>query len=741
MGYPRTLLVSNRLPVSITQASAGYQLTPSSGGLATALSEVHAQGQGRWIGWVGDTSRLSERSRQELAKEMTASRLRHVPLTASEVSLYYDGFSNAVLWPLFHYLLDKVRLDAVNEWRAYKAVNQRFADAIAEELKPDDVVWIHDYQLMLVPGMLRRKVPKARIGFFLHVPWPSSDVFRILPFREELLEGVLGADLIGFHTESYRHNFIHSAAKVLGLDLGVDTLSWDDRTVRIGVFPISIELETFERSSEAVTARVAQLRAGTAGKVTLLGVDRLDYTKGVPRRLLALDRLLEREPQLRGNVHFIQLAVPTREKVEAYAELRRNVNELVGRINSQYGSPTGSPVQLLYRSVEADELLALYRAADVMLVTPLRDGMNLVAKEYVAARTDEQGALVLSEFAGAASELDAALIVNPYDIAETAMAIRQAMLMPRSEQSVRMRKLRAAVKANPVHSWALSFMDELIHTEPAPSLIPTMSKPTEFEPALKRVREAPHRILMLDYDGTLVPLQALPDLAVPDEALLDLLRRLAIAPNTEVHVVSGRSRASLEPWLGHSPISLHIEHGFWSRDPAGRWTQVLEKPPEFLKQIHDVMQKHALRTPGTFVEQKAASVAFHYRRVDPHLAEARLRSLRAELTIALGPNAEILEGHKVVEVRVRGVHKGVVASRVIASAPPGSVVFAAGDDRTDEDLFDALPESAVSVHVGPGISGAKLRVSTPFELRRLLRGLLENAPTVSRSSAPPPPSA
>jgi trehalose 6-phosphate synthase/phosphatase len=602
------------------------------------------------------------------------------------------------------------------------------------------MVWIHDYQLMLVPGMVRRMVPKARIGFFLHVPWPSSDVFRILPLREQILEGLLGADLIGFHTESYRHNFIHSAAKVLGLDLGVDSLVWDDRTVRVGVFPISIEVESFERQSEAVDAQVAQLRAGTAGKVTLLGVDRLDYTKGVPRRLLALDRLLEREPQLRSSVHFIQLAVPTREKVEAYADLRRNVNELVGRINSNYGSPTGSPVQLLYRSVDADQLLALYRAADVMLVTPLRDGMNLVAKEYVAARTDEEGVLVLSEFAGAASELDAALIVNPYDIAETALAMRRAMLMPRGEQAVRMRKLRASVKANPVQSWALAFMDELVHTEPAKSLVPAVSQPNELEYALARVRQAPHRILLLDYDGTLVELQALPDLAVPDEALLDLLRRLAIAPNTEVHVVSGRSRASLEPWLGHSPISLHIEHGFWSRDPAGRWTQVLETPPEFLKQIHDVMKKHSLRTPGTFVEQKAASVAFHYRRVDPHLAEARLRSLRAELTISLGPNAEILEGHKVVEVRVRGVHKGVVAARVIAEAPPGSVVFAAGDDRTDEDLFDALPESAVSVRVGPGVSRAKLRVSTPFELRRMLRGFLETEPRVSRST-PPLPSA
>ncbi len=722
---PRTLLVSNRLPISLQTTQAGYSLVPSAGGLATALKEMHEREDGRWIGYVGDSSRLSNAAREDLDNELARARFISVPITNSEVSLYYDGFSNAVLWPLFHYLLDKVRLDAVNEWRAYKAVNERFADVIAAQMQPDDVVWIHDYQLMLVPALLRKRVPKARIGFFLHVPWPSSDVFRILPLREQLLEGMLGADLVGFHTESYRHNFIHSAAKVLGLDLGVDSLEWHDRLVRFGVYPISIDIDAFERKSDVVDEKVQQLRTQTAGKITILGVDRLDYTKGVPRRLLAVDRLLERDPQLRARTHFIQLAVPTREKVEAYSDLRRNVNELVGRINSQYGSATGSPIQLLYRSVDADDLLALYRAADVMLVTPLRDGMNLVAKEYVAARTDEEGVLVLSEFAGAAAELDAALIVNPYDIAETALAIRRAMRMPKAEQAVRMRKLRAGVKINPVQAWSSAFMEDLMHTEPLPLSAPLESPPSELARALAHMREAPHRIFMLDYDGTLVPLEILPDLAVPDEALLSLLRRLAEMPNTEVHVVSGRSRASLEPWLGNSPISLHIEHGFWSRDRSGAWTQVLETPPEFLKQIHDVMKRHAQRTPGTLVERKAASVAFHYRRVDPHLADARLRSLRSELTLALGPNAEILEGHKVVEVRARGVHKGVVAARVIAEAPVGSVVFAAGDDRTDEDLFAALPDDAVSVRVGPGASRAKLRVSTPFELRRMLGKLLE----------------
>ena len=721
----RVLLVSNRLPVTLGGTPQAHALSPSSGGLATALRDVHERGEGRWIGWVGDLSRATPESRTQIERELSERRLVHVPLSASEIALYYDGFSNSVLWPLFHYLLDKVRLDASNEWRAYKAVNERFADVIAGEVAAGDTVWIHDYQLMLVPAYLRKRVPNVRIGFFLHVPWPSSDVFRILPSREEILEGVLGADLIGLHTDSYRHNFLHSAAKVLNLDLGTDAVAWHDRTVRVGVYPISVDVPSFERTSPEIDALIAQLRKGTAGKTTLLGVDRLDYTKGVPRRLLAVDRLLEREPQLKSKVHLIQIAVPTREKVDSYAELRSQVNELVGRINAQHGSPTGSPIQSLYRSVGSDDLLALYRSADVMIVTPLRDGMNLVAKEYVAARIDGEGALVLSEFAGAASELDAALIVNPYDIGAMATALRQAIVMSPGEQRVRMGRLRAAVAANPVQVWARTYLEDLAGTEVVSTQAMTSS--TELEQAFARVKQAPSRTFLFDYDGTLVPLAPLPDLAAPDDALIELLRRLTELPNTDVHIVSGRSRSSLETWLGGLPLSLHIEHGFWSRNPSGSWSQVSEVPPDFLKRIQDIMQRHAFRAPGTLVEQKSASMAFHYRGADPHVANSRLRALRAELNNSLGPNAELLEGNKVLEVRLRGVHKGTVVARVLAHAPPQTLLFAAGDDRTDEDMFAALPDRAVSIRVGPGATRARLRVQNPFELRRMLSALLTDS--------------
>jgi trehalose 6-phosphate synthase/phosphatase len=718
----RVLLASNRLPVTLSAAGEAPALVPSSGGLATALREVHAEAEGRWIGWVGDLGRLPSGTREVLSRDLHERRLSPVPLSASEVALYYDGFSNAVLWPLFHYRLDKVRLDASNEWRAYKAVNERFADALAAELRPGDAVWVHDYQLMLVPAYLRKRVPDARIGFFLHVPWPSSDVFRILPSREEILEGVLGADLIGFHTESYRHNFMHSAAKVLNLDLGIDNIVWEERNVHAGVYPISIDLDEFERTSPEVEQLVEQLRNDTRGKKTVLGVDRLDYTKGVPRRLLAFDRLLEREPLLKSKVHMIQIAVPTREKIDSYAELRSEVNELVGRINSQHGSPTGSPIQSLYRSVGSDELLALYRSADVMMVTPLRDGMNLVAKEYVAARTDVEGVLLLSEFAGAASELDAALIVNPYDIGGMASTLRRALFMSTAEQRVRMNRLRTAVRNNPVQEWARSFLEDLGKTEPVKKTAVTTAG--ELELAISALREAPHKTFLFDYDGTLVPLAPLPDLAAPDQPLLDLLQRLVRTPNVDVHIVSGRSRSSLEGWLGGLPVSLHIEHGFWSRDATGSWSQVSEVPPDFLKRIYEIMKRHAFRAPGTLVEQKSASMAFHYRGADPHVASSRLRALRAELTNSLGPNAELLEGNKVLEVRLRGVHKGTVVGRILENSPHGTRLFAAGDDRTDEDMFDALPEDAISIRIGPGQTRARFRLQSPFELRRLLGSMI-----------------
>jgi trehalose 6-phosphate synthase/phosphatase len=436
---------------------------PSTGGLATALGSAHRHRGGEWFGWPGDLSRASATQRRAIGVELATGGCVPVELTAAEVAHYYDGFSNGVLWPLLHYQLDKVRLDAAHDWSVYRDVNRRFAERIAERLEPEDLVWIHDYQLALVPKLLRELCPWARIGFFLHVPFPAPEVFNVLPWRAEIVEGMLGSDLISFHTESYRSNFSQAAVRVTACRLDGRSIIARSRVTRTGAHPIGIDFDDFEETARSaeVAEQVEQLRAGARGRKIVLGVDRLDYTKGIPRRLLAIERLLEQTPALREKVLFIQLAVPSREKSDAYAELRRAVNELVGRINSHYGTPTSAPLQLLYRSVPRAQLVGLYRSADVMLVTPLRDGMNLVAKEYVAARVDERGTLVLSEFAGAAAELREAIDVNPYDLNAVARAVRSGLALPEEEQRQRMKALRARVKAGNVHRWVDRFLSDL----------------------------------------------------------------------------------------------------------------------------------------------------------------------------------------------------------------------------------------------------------------------------------------
>ncbi len=474
----RLLLVSNRLPVTVKSEGEQVTVTPSAGGLATGLKGPHQNSGGLWIGWPGDVSKLRDSQRQKL--EARLAELRCVPmyLSPSEVSQYYEGFSNRVLWPLFHYLLDRIPLHS-RDWNAYRRVNEKFADLVAQHYQPGDLIWVQDYQLLLLPGLLRERLPDARIGFFLHIPFPASEIFRTLPWRDALLEGMLGADLIGFHTLSYVRNFVHSLLRIAGVPTNVDRVTFRGRQIRVAAFPMGVDAQAFAHNAALpeVATMVDEIRAQAADHKILLGIDRLDYTKGIPRRLLAVERLLEHEPSLRGRLRLIQVAVPSRTKVDAYEEFRHQVDELVGRINGAYGTINSTPIHYLYQSFNEKQLTAMYRAADVMLVTALRDGMNLVAKEFVAARTDDDGVLVLSEFAGAASELGEALIVNPYDVDGIADGIQKALEMPEEERKLRMSALRRRVNEFDVHRWAQTFLETLegmkeLPRQPAPALTP-----------------------------------------------------------------------------------------------------------------------------------------------------------------------------------------------------------------------------------------------------------------------------
>jgi len=721
----RTLIVSSRLPVTVVREGDALSLRASSGGLATGLAGVHEAGGGRWFGWLGPDAPATPEEERALAPALAERRITAISLDAAEWKGFYEGYSNGLIWPLFHYATAQLPLE-MRDFDAYAAVNQRFADAVAAEWQPGDRIWVHDYQLLLLPELLRRRLPAARIGFFLHIPWPSSEVFRQLPERERLLRGVLGADLIGFHTPSYLRHFASAILRLLGVRVDIDTATWRGRSVALGVFPMGIDAAGFAAAAAepGVAREVDELR-GETGSRLLLGIDRLDYTKGILRRLVAFERLLEDRPELRGSVRLVQVAVPSREDVDAYQTLRRQAEERIGRIHGAFATPQWVPVHWLYRGIEREEVVALYRAADVLVVTPLRDGMNLVAKEFVATRTDEDGVLVLSEFAGVAGELAEAIHVNPYDVAGMAEAFARALALPRAERRARMRAMRERVFAWNDTRWAESFLHALdAQAASGAAHAARYSQPEELEALVARARASERTVLLLDYDGTLVPFAPAPELALPDPSLRELLGRLGKTPGIEVHVVSGRGRESLERWLGDLPIVLHAEHGAFVRH-AGEWEARPRPLDPSRERVLTILRDFAERTPGARVEEKESCLAWHYRGADAEFGERQARELEVHLRELLSNQpVEVIPGAKLIEVRPQGVHKGLVVADVAEIAAEGSLLIAIGDDRTDEDLFAALPPGSVAVHVGEGESIAALRVFDSDAVRELLGHLL-----------------
>jgi trehalose 6-phosphate synthase/phosphatase len=458
----RVLIASNRLPVTArwTEPGNAHSLHLSVGGLATAMRPIHEQNGGLWFGTTGE-EKPRPRTSGALGSELEAMGCVPVSISPADTAVYYDQVSNGMIWPLFHDRVDRLPL-TLEGWDVYERANERFADAIATHWQQNDLIWIHDYHLLRLPALLRQRLPQARIGFFLHIPFPNPEMFLTLPYRRELVRGLLGADLVGFHTRRYRGHFTAAVRRLLQHEMDADgRVTHENGTSWLGVFPIGIDAVEFSSQAmhSAVTDRMMAIKS--AGQALLLGVDRLDYTKGILRKLLAFERLLADYPDHRERVRLLQLAVPSREGVEAYQSFRRDVEQLVTRINGRFGTAAWTPIQYLHQSVDRNELLALYRAADLMLVTPLRDGMNLVAKEFVAARNDESGVLLLSEFAGAVDELSDSLVVNPYDIVGTAVAMDRALRMDKEERRRRMRAMRAIVFKHNVHTWAGEFLEAL----------------------------------------------------------------------------------------------------------------------------------------------------------------------------------------------------------------------------------------------------------------------------------------
>lgn len=721
----RLIVVSNRLPLTLVEEGGTWHTKRSAGGLATAMNSILRRTGGLWIGWPGEAAGDDPRRKELLAGWEEKEGVVAIDLPPAIAEGFYEGFSNQAIWPLFHYFPARMRFDPA-AWDAYARANRRFLDETARRARQDDLIWVHDYQLMLLPRLLREALPEARIGFFLHIPFPAADVFAALPRREEILEGLLGADLVAFHTHNYLQNFRDALLRMLGMESRMNEVETGGRTARLEALPIGIAPDEFAgpaRDDPEVRRRLEELRGQFEGQRILLAVDRLDYTKGIPERLRAFRRLLETAGEWRGKVVLIQIAVPSREGIALYQDLRSEVNELVGEINGKLGTADWTPVVYINRSVERRELLALYAAADIGWVTPLRDGLNLVAKEYCACKAEGDGVLVLSEFAGAAAEMGEAFLVNPIDEERTAETIERALRLDEEERRERMRPLYERVTHNNVFVWSERFLAALREAAEARARLGELGpRPLNTVQAVAAYRAARRRILMLDYDGTLAPFVADPQRAAPPPALLDTLRTLAADPANCVALVSGRRAADLQRWFGSVPgMVLVAEHGaMWRR--GDRWeTAGPDQPADWKQDVRPVLDHFVDRTPGSFVEEKRLALVWHYRQAEPEFGEWLANELVAMLEKLLAQTGlRAYRGRKIVEVKPLWVNKGLVPERMAALWPDADYRFAVGDDRTDEDLFARLGEGDWTVHVGPGETRAAFTLPNVAAVRALL---------------------
>ena len=711
------------------------------------------RGDATWIGWPGAVvpPALQKRVSTRLAKDS----LYPVFLSGDEEEDFYGRVCNDTLWPLFHYFSDRLRITP-EAWARYVEVNQRYADVILEHCQPDARVWVHDFHLMLVPEMLRRQAPGLSIGFFLHIPFPSSEIYRLLPEREQLLRGVLGADYISFQVGDYARHFRSSCLRILGVDSEPDWLDLDGRRVGIGVDPIGIDIPGFrEVIAGKETARLlAELEQQYEGRRLILGVERLDYTKGIPQKLHAYERFLEEDPERAQTTTMIQVVVPSRLESPEYRAQRDEIELLIARINGRFARPGVTPVEYMHRDISKPALVALYRRADVMMVTALRDGMNLVAQEFVLCQSDPglpsrwRGALLLSELAGSAQVLPGALLVNPWNVDGVVEQLVTALALPARDRQRRLETMAKRVESLDSRRWADGFLTRLGRYSRRDR---RTRRPLKIDATLEaRIRRkfvrARARTIILDYDGTLREFELHPDLAHPTPEIRKLLRDLAALPATDVHIVSGRRRRNLDQWLGRLPVHLCAEHGYLARAPGGEWHTLVELDLSWLRPIERLLRRVAADVPGAHVERKSCSVAWHYRQADREYGSWRARELLNDLPQHLaGAPAEILLGHQVVEVRAQGVDKGLYVRSLFPKGKEAThFVLGLGDDRTDHDLLDALPAGSVAGHVGGLLPSTRtsdgkredIHILGPGEVRSFLRDLVSAMDAVTTEPSP-----
>ncbi|XP_028764862.1 alpha,alpha-trehalose-phosphate synthase [UDP-forming] 1-like [Neltuma alba] len=682
----RLLVVANRLPVSATRKGVdSWQLEISVGGLVSAILGVR-EFDTRWIGWAG-LNVPDEVGQNSLTKALAEKRCIPVFLDEELAHQYYNGYCNNVLWPLFHYLglpqEDRLATTRTfqSQFDAYKIVNQMFADVVYRHYEEGDVVWCHDYHLMFLPKCLKELDEKMKVGWFLHTPFPSSEIHRTLPSRTELLRSVLAADLVGFHTYDYARHFVSACTRILGLEGTPEGVEDHGKLIRVAAFPIGIDSERFIRALELpqVQDQINELKGRFAGRKVMLGVDRLDMIKGIPQKILAFEKFLEENPDWRDKVVLIQIAVPTRTDVAEYQKLTSQVHEIVGRINGRFGTLTAVPIHHLDRSLDFHALCALYAVTDVALITSLRDGMNLVSYEYVACQAYKKGVLILSEFAGAAQSLGAgAILINPWNINEVSASIAYALTMPADEREKRHQFNFKHVITHTSREWAATFVSELNDTIVEAQLrTRQVPPPLPNEAAVDRYSKSNNRLIILGFNATLTePVDALGSGGQIKEMELKLhpnvrdpLKKLSDDPKTTIVVLSGSDRGVLDKNFSEFNMWLAAENGMFLRLTSGEWMTTMPENlnMDWADSVKQVFEYFTERTPRSHFELRETSVVWNYKYSDVEFGRLQARDLLQHLWTGPISNAslDVVQGGRSVEVRAVGVSKGAAIDRIL----------------------------------------------------------------------------
>lgn len=732
----RLILISNRLPFQLTEKNGEVTLLESDGGLVSSLKsyfEHHSMDSPfQEKVWIGAADFPEKRWQKFKAKKAVNTFFKVEPLFIDNklYQKYYNGFCNATLWPLFHYFPSFTEFDE-NTFKRYEEVNEIFCEKLLSFLQPGDTLWIHDYHLLLLPGLVREKLPNLAIGFFLHIPFPSYELFRLLhrPWKEKIIQGLLGADLVGFHTHEYVQHFLKTVRMVAGFDPQYRTIPLKERIIKADLFPLGIDFQKFNTAATDPTVQQHKesILTNFSNRKIIFSVDRLDYTKGVTHRLAGFEYFLELFPAWREQVVFILVVVPSRQIISKYNERRKLIEEHVGRINGKYSTLQWQPIIYRYSNLSFHELSALYQVADVAVITPLRDGMNLVAKEYVASRTNQDGVLVLSELAGAANEMGEAVLVNPMDRDEVANAINTALTMPLSEQKQNMAVMQKRLVDYDVVDWVNDFFKHLAEIKELQQSQATRYATSDVITKIKHdFDKAQKRLLFLDYDGTLVPFTKHPRNAAPNTELLYLLFTLSRDDKTEMVIISGREFQVMEEWFRDLPAHLVAEHGASVKLKGLSWQHENEVDQSWKELVRPTLELFTQRSPGSFVEEKNHTLAWHYRTVDPELGFIRSRELLDTLFHLLqNAHLSVLDGKKVIEIRVAGVDKGAAVKKILEQFP-SDFVTAIGDDKTDEDMFKALNGKAtITMKVGSDLTAAHYNLPSHQDVLNLLRQMAD----------------